>query len=53
MFPEKNKIMNLYKNDMVDILKLIYPTLSRDVIENAVEESARKRYKKEKKWKQR
>lgn len=47
MFPEKNRIMNLYKNDMVDILKMIYPTLNRDVIENAVEESARKRYKKE------
>ena len=47
MIPEKNRILNLYKNDMVDILKLIYPTLNRDVIERAVEKSAMERYQKE------
>ena len=46
MFPEKNRILNLYKDDMVDILKLVYPTLSRDVIEKAVVKSAKERYEK-------
>lgn len=42
----ENKILKLYKNDMVDILKMIYPTFTKEYIGQVVEYSAKKRYKK-------
>ena len=42
----ENKILELYKNDMVDILKMIYPTFTKEYIGQVVEYSAKKRYKK-------
>ena len=41
-----NHILEKYKGDMVDILKLIYPTFTKEYIEQIVEYSAKKRYKK-------
>ena len=41
-----NHILEKYKGDMVDILKLIYPTFTKEYIGQIVEYSAKKRYKK-------
>lgn len=46
MVPEKNRILNLYKKDMVDILKLMYPTFDRNYIEKVLNYSIEKRYEK-------
>lgn len=45
MIAEKEKnIIDLYKKDMTDILKLIYPSLTREYIDNALDYSIKKRY---------
>lgn len=45
MIVEKEKnIIDLYKKDMTDILKLIYPSLTREYIDNALDYSIKKRY---------
>lgn len=43
---EKNRIINLYRNDMIDILKMIYPTIDKEVIGNVVDKSIQERYEK-------
>ena len=42
---QENDIINLYKDDMFQFLKLAYPTLSSDVISKALDDSIKKRYK--------
>ncbi|MDD3121925.1 MAG: DNA polymerase domain-containing protein [Candidatus Izemoplasmatales bacterium] len=42
---ERKGIIDLYHNDMVDTLKLIYPHLTKEYIGKAVKESIKKRYK--------
>lgn len=45
MIAEKEKnIIDLYKKDMTDILKLIYPSLTREYIDNVLDYSIKKRY---------
>ena len=45
MIAEKEKnIIDLYKKDMTDILKLIYPSLTREYIDNALDYSIKNRY---------
>ena len=42
---EKKNIIDLYKNDMTDILKLIYPGLNKEYIGKVLDYSVKKRYK--------
>ena len=45
MIAEKEKnIIDLYKKDMTDILKLIYPSLTREYIDNVLDYSIKNRY---------
>lgn len=43
---DQKEILDLYESDMSDIIKLIYPDLSREYINDALEYSMKKRFKK-------